>query len=58
MNEDTAPKHRRITFGKALLGLLLAFLTVEIVMLPFPWTAAKLQTKNPGFTAVMRERIR
>lgn len=48
-------KHK---LGKAFLGFLIVFLIVEIVMLPFPWTVARLRTHNPDLTALMKERIR
>jgi monofunctional biosynthetic peptidoglycan transglycosylase len=44
-------------FIKVILGLFLAFLIIEIVMLPFPWTVASLRTENPKLTAFMKERI-
>ncbi len=60
MNEHVNVKTsgRKLTFGKVFLGLLLAFLLVEVLMLPFPWTVASLRTTNPELTAVMRERMR
>ena len=57
MSDDILPKRRGITCGKVILASVMAFLMLEAVMLPFPWTVANLQTKNPGLTAVMRERM-
>lgn len=42
---------------KVILGLFLAFLIIEVVMLPFPWTVASFRTENPKLTAFMKERI-
>lgn len=49
---------RKHTIRKVVLGLALLFVVIEAVMLPFPWTVARLRTYNPGLTAVMKERIR
>ena len=43
---------------QAILGIVFAFLLIEVIMLPFPWTVAALRTHNPGLTALMKERIR
>ena len=58
MSDEAEPKLMKLTVKRVLLGLLLAFLIIEIVMLPFPWTVASLRTENPKLTAVMKERIR
>lgn len=58
MSDDVKPRPRRITFGRVTLVLVAAFLVVEIVMLPFPWTVAALRKSNPETTALMRQRIR
>ncbi|HEY9167825.1 MAG TPA: monofunctional biosynthetic peptidoglycan transglycosylase [Candidatus Kryptonia bacterium] len=38
--------------------IVLVLLVVEAVMLPFPWTVAKLKMSNPKSTALMDERIK
>lgn len=58
MSDENLPKRKRLTYRKVILWLFPAFIILEVVMLPFPWTVEKLQTKNPGLTAVMRERMR
>lgn len=50
-------RRRKLPVGKILLVLFLAFLTLEVIMLPFPWTVAKLRTENPRLTSLMKERI-
>ena len=50
-------RRRKLPVGKILLVLLLAFLTLEVIMLPFPWTVARLRTENPRLTSLMKERI-
>ena len=58
MSDEAKPLPGRLIVKKVFLGLILAFLIIEIVMLPFPWTVASLRTENPKLTAVMKERIR
>ncbi len=53
-----APRPEKHRLRRAFLGFLTVFLIVEIVMLPFPWTVARLGIHNPDLTAVMKERIR
>ncbi len=57
-NRSRSGRSRRRFLGKVIVGLLIGFSVIEIAMLPFPWTVAKLRTKNPGPTAVMKERTR
>ena len=49
---------RKHTIRKVVLGLALLFVVIEVLMLPSPWTVARLRTHNPDLTAVMKERIR
>ncbi len=58
MSETTRPRQRKITIGRIVAGLIALFVLVELVMLPFPWTVARLRTQNPGQTSLMKERIR
>ena len=58
MSDGKAPRRRRLTVWRILLVLFLAFLVVEAIMLPSPWTIARLRTVNPKITALMKERIR
>ncbi len=58
MSETTRPRQRKITIGRIVAGLIALFVLVELLMLPFPWTVARLRTQNPGQTSLMKERIR
>jgi monofunctional biosynthetic peptidoglycan transglycosylase len=58
MSNEVKPEPRKVTIKKVILVLSAMFLIVEILMLPFPWTVAGLRTKNPGVTALMRQRTR
>ncbi len=57
MNGRPRPHRTRRLLCKILLALVLAFIAVEIIMLPAPWTVAGLRKHNPGLTALMKERI-
>jgi len=57
MSDEAKPKRRRTIFGKVIMALVAAFLILEIVMLPFPWTVAGLQKENPEVTALMKQRM-
>lgn len=60
MNDGVRPKIAvsKLTLRRVVLGLMLTFMVIEIVMLPFPWTVASLRTTSPKLTAVMKERVR
>lgn len=58
MSDKTGPHRRRLPVGRIFLVLFLAFLVIELIMLPFPWSVAKLRRENPKITSLMRERIR
>jgi monofunctional biosynthetic peptidoglycan transglycosylase len=46
-----------VTIKKVTVTLVAAFFIAEIVMLPFPWTVARLRMENPRTTALMKQRI-
>jgi len=58
MSNELKSKKRRVTFTKVILALFAAFLIIELIMLPLPWTVASLRKENPESTALMRERTR
>lgn len=58
MSDEIRPKRRWGTVRRVILFVLAAFVIVEIIALPSPWTVASLRSKNPGLTAFMRQRIR
>lgn len=58
MSSKAKPRWRRLPLWRIALVFFLAFLAIEVVMLPFPWEVAKLRTVNPGLTSLMKERIR
>jgi len=58
MNDETKAAPKRHVVRKVLFGIVLAFLVIEVIELPFPWTVAWLERNNPKMTAVMKERIR
>lgn len=57
MSRVVRPRRRRMPVGRTVLVVFLAFLVIEVILLPSPWTVAKLRTSNPRITAVMKERI-
>lgn len=57
MSKKVRPHRLRRLLSKVLLTLILAFITIELIMLPAPWTVARLRKHNPGLTALMKERI-
>lgn len=58
MNDKSNPRRRKLPVGRILLVALVAFFTVEVICLPFPWTVAQLKSANPDITSLMKERIR
>ncbi len=58
MSGEIEPKRSKVTFIRVILVVVAVFLTIEIVMLPFPWTVVSLRTGNPGLTALMKQRMR
>ncbi len=57
MTGKASPHRLRRPLRWILLVLLLAFVVIELIMLPAPWTVAKLRTRNPQLTALMKERV-
>ncbi len=57
MSDEIKPNLRRVTVKKVTVTLVAAFFIAEVVMLPFPWTVARLRIENPGTTALMKQRI-
>ncbi len=58
MSGKSESRRFKLPAGRIILAFALAFLTVEVHMLPFPWTVANLRKENPRMTSLMKERIR
>ncbi|MCL5020193.1 MAG: monofunctional biosynthetic peptidoglycan transglycosylase [Bacteroidetes bacterium] len=58
MSSKVGPHRPKHLLGRILLVIFLAFVVIELIMLPAPWTVARLRNHNPELTALMKERIR
>ncbi len=57
MSSAESPRRRRPPAGRIALVVFLTFLVIEAILLPMPWTVARLRDANPRITSIMRERI-